>query len=124
VLASHLFFPEQLYPWLTLVSGALVLSVGLGFFVQTVRNRGHVDTHHHHHDHSHLPAVVGASRQFTSDDDLQRDDRLYHGEVGPHRHGEHAHVHKELTPTWRNLFALGLAGGIVPSGSALVVLLS
>ena len=29
-----------------------------------------------------------------------------------------------LAPTWRNLFALGLAGGIVPSGSALVVLLS
>jgi ABC-type nickel/cobalt efflux system permease component RcnA len=33
-------------------------------------------------------------------------------------------VHTPLAPTWRNLFALGLAGGIVPSGSALVVLLS
>jgi ABC-type nickel/cobalt efflux system permease component RcnA len=29
-----------------------------------------------------------------------------------------------VAPTWRGLFALGLAGGIVPSGSALVVLLS
>jgi len=29
-----------------------------------------------------------------------------------------------MAPTWRNLFALGLAGGIIPSGSALVVLLS
>jgi len=39
--------------------------------------------------------------------------------------GAAQHVHtRGLAPTWRSLFALGLAGGIVPSGSALVVLLS
>ena len=94
VLASNLIFPERLYPWLTLVSGALVLVVGLGFLVQAARRP--TRDHGHLHDHAH-----------------------------PHSHS-HSHSHEKLTlaPTWRNLFALGLAGGIVPSGSALVVLLS
>jgi ABC-type nickel/cobalt efflux system permease component RcnA len=100
VLASNLFFPEQLYPWLTLVSGAVVLIVGLGFLMQTIRHRGRGVEHHHHHDHGHSH------------------------EEESHSHGAHTHVHTPLAPTWRNLFALGLAGGIVPSGSALVVLLS
>jgi ABC-type nickel/cobalt efflux system permease component RcnA len=122
VLASNLFFPEQLYPWLTLVSGALVLVVGLGFLVQTMRQRGDVSAHQHHH--THAPTAVEAHRHFASDNDPQGDDRFHRGEVGRHSHGDHSHVHHELAPTWRNLFALGLAGGIVPSGSALVVLLS
>jgi nickel/cobalt exporter len=92
VLASNLFFPEQLYPWLTLVSGALVLVVGVGFLVQAATRPAHDRDHGHSHDHGH-----------------------------PH---SHAHENPTLAPTWRNLFALGLAGGIVPSGSALVVLLS
>ncbi len=91
-LASNLFFPEQLYPWLTLVSGALVLVVGLGFLVQAATRPARNHDHGHSHDHAH-----------------------------PH---SHAHEQPTLAPTWRNLFALGLAGGIVPSGSALVVLLS
>jgi ABC-type nickel/cobalt efflux system permease component RcnA len=42
-----------------------------------------------------------------------------------HAHSpSHSHAQGGLAPTWRNLFALGLAGGVVPSGSALVVLLS
>jgi len=104
VVASNLIFPERLYPWLTLISGALVLVVGLGFLVRSVRYRGHVDEHHHHgHDHAHAHAS---------------------SEVGSARHEQRPHAHATLAPTWRSLFALGLAGGIVPSGSALVVLLS
>jgi ABC-type nickel/cobalt efflux system permease component RcnA len=41
--------PEQLYPWLTLVSGLMV--VGVGIAVLRRRARRH---HHHHHDHDHL----------------------------------------------------------------------
>lgn len=96
VLASNLFFPEQLYPWLTLISGALVLAVGLGFLIQAATRPANVHGHSHEHGHSHDHA---------------------------HPHS-HAHAQVTLAPTWRNLFALGLAGGIVPSGSALVVLLS
>jgi nickel/cobalt transporter (NicO) family protein len=41
--------PEQLYPWLNLVSGLLVVGVGLA--VLRRRTRGHA--HHHDHDHDH-----------------------------------------------------------------------
>lgn len=100
VLASNLIFPEQLYPWLTLVSGAVVLLVGLRFLLQSVRHRRAADEHEHDHDHGHG-----------------------HGHDHDHQHA-HSHAVAGLAPTWRGLFALGLAGGIVPSGSALVVLLS
>jgi len=100
VLASNLIFPEQLYPWLTLISGALVLMVGLRFVVATVRRQ----STHEPHPHTHFDAHA-------------------HSHEHPHDH-PHPHPARDLAPTWRGLFALGLAGGIVPSGSALVVLLS
>ncbi len=43
-----------------------------------------------------------------------------------HRHGGLSHSHGAATGTtlsWRGLFALGLAGGLVPSASALILLL-
>ena len=46
---STVVVPEQLYPWLTLVSGMLVVGVGAGVLLRRARHaRGH---HHHHHDH-------------------------------------------------------------------------
>ena len=57
---SEFFLPEQLYPWLNLVSGLLVVGVGLGIARSRVREwrheRAHVhghDHHHPHHDHDH-----------------------------------------------------------------------
>jgi nickel/cobalt transporter (NicO) family protein len=98
VVASNVIVPEQLYPWLTLVSGALVLIVGSRFLLLAFRghepNHDHDHQHQHEHEHEHL-----------------------------HAH-DHLHARPGLAPTWRGLVALGLAGGIVPSGSALVVLLS
>ena len=44
----------------------------------------------------------------------------------PHRHGPTTHVHAPAvgrTLRWRSLVALGLAGGIIPSTSALIILL-
>ncbi|MGA8485843.1 MAG: sulfite exporter TauE/SafE family protein, partial [Gaiella sp.] len=47
---STVVVPEQLYPWLTLVSGMLVVGVGAGVLLRRARDaRGH--HHHHHHDH-------------------------------------------------------------------------
>ena len=46
--------------------------------------------------------------------------------MGAHRHGgiEHTHLPADRrTVTWRGLFALGLAGGIIPSTNALIILL-
>jgi nickel/cobalt transporter (NicO) family protein len=49
LLLSRFIVPEQLYPWLNLVSGLLV--VGIGASVLRTRLRHRRDAHHHHHDH-------------------------------------------------------------------------
>jgi ABC-type uncharacterized transport system, permease component len=48
--------PETLYPWLNLVSGLLVVSIGAAVLRSRLRRRGphaHGHHHHHHHDHDH-----------------------------------------------------------------------
>ena len=89
---SQFILPEQLYPWLTLVSGLLVVAVGAAVLRQRLRSRGahsHGHDHHHHHDHDH-----------------------HH----------HDHGHDALTS--RGILGVGVAAGLLPCPSALVVLLS
>jgi ABC-type nickel/cobalt efflux system permease component RcnA len=89
---------EQILGWLGVVSGVVVLGVGISMVVGLLRRRrahihnGH--THDHHHDHHH-----------------------------DHGHG-HGHDH-DHGPARRGLglAGIGIAGGLVPSPSALVVLL-
>lgn len=46
------------------------------------------------------------------------------GDHGPHTRGGHTHAHAPGTSVgWRGLVALGLAGGLIPSTSALLILL-
>jgi nickel/cobalt transporter (NicO) family protein len=47
---SAFIVPEQLYPWLNLVSGILVVAIGAAVFRSRFRHRGHTHGHHHHHD--------------------------------------------------------------------------
>jgi nickel/cobalt exporter len=93
---SAYVLPEDLYPWLNLVSGLLVLGVGASVVRSRVR-RARAPAHHHHHDHDH---------------DHDHD----HG----HAHGHH-HDHSDLRP--RALLAMGASAGLIPCPSALVVLL-
>jgi ABC-type nickel/cobalt efflux system permease component RcnA len=51
---SQYVLPEDLYPWLTLVSGLMVLVIGAGVLRSRVRHarahrHGHGHDHHHHH---------------------------------------------------------------------------
>jgi ABC-type nickel/cobalt efflux system permease component RcnA len=51
---SQLIVPEQLYPWLNLVSGLLVVAIGAAVFRSRYRHqRAHSHGHHHHHHHEH-----------------------------------------------------------------------
>jgi len=61
--ASAYVVPERLFPWISVLSGLLVVGIGASL----VRSRldaalgGHADPHHHHdhdHGHSHLPPDV------------------------------------------------------------------
>jgi nickel/cobalt transporter (NicO) family protein len=51
---SAFIVPEQLYPWLNLVSGVLVVAIGATVFRSRLRHRGRTHDHkHHHHHHEH-----------------------------------------------------------------------
>ncbi len=114
---SQLIVPDQLYPWLNLASGVMVVAIGafairdrLRRWLRAARPRtaaagaahdhGHELAHDHAHDHDH----------------------------GAHEHGhDHGHGHSHAVPeelSMRSLVALGVSGGLLPCPSALVVLLS
>ncbi len=51
---SQAILPEDLYPWLNLSSGLLVVAVGAAVLRARVRaTRAHAHQHHHHHGHGH-----------------------------------------------------------------------
>ena len=95
---SEYVLPEDLFPWLNLVSGLLVLTVGAGVLRSHLRRRRHQRQHHHHEHHDHA-----------------------HGHSHDHEHG-HSHAPPEQL-SWRGLIAMGASAGLIPCPSALVVLL-
>ena len=97
LFASHLLAPEDVYRWLGLASGVLILGIGVWLLTTRMRGRLHgaqQHTHSHEHGHEH-----------------------------PHEH-RHSHAAPGGRLTWRNLAALGIADGLVPSASALIILLA
>jgi nickel/cobalt transporter (NicO) family protein len=60
LFASQYILPEKLYPWLGVISGVMVVSIGLAVmrsrFLRWRRARAAVaHEHEHHHDHDHAP---------------------------------------------------------------------
>ncbi|MCF2972446.1 sulfite exporter TauE/SafE family protein [Synechococcus sp. Nb3U1] len=59
LLASQSILSEQIYPWLSMVSGLLVVAIGLSLGRQRWQGKsehsGHPHPHPHPHGHSHLP---------------------------------------------------------------------
>lgn len=97
LFASQFIVPEQLYPWLGVLSGLLVVTIGFSLL------RGRWREWRHKPDETH--AQVG----------------------GYHTHFGIGHTHTPPTADnvgWRNLLALGVSGGLLPCPSALVLLLS
>jgi nickel/cobalt exporter len=57
---SQYVLPEDLYPWLNLASGLLVVVVGAGVLRSRLRHaRQHHHGHHHHHHHDHAVTTRG-----------------------------------------------------------------
>ena len=115
---SQYVLPEDLYPWLNLISGALVVAIGLGVLRSRLRDRGHSHHEHdhgHHHDHDHEHSLTRAGFQHFRDHLRGRD----HG----HGHSHHHDHRRDHTVTNRSLIGLGAAAGLIPCPSALVVLL-
>lgn len=139
---------ETVLTWLGLASGLLVTGIGLWLLRSAVRGRpthghhhhghgphghhhghdhhhhdrehdGHEhehDEHEHHHDHPHPePHTADGSAAVAVLSPVQTE---------PHTHTPHDHPHPHpATATRGGLIGMGIAGGLVPSPSALVVLL-
>jgi nickel/cobalt exporter len=50
---SEFIVPDQLYPWLNLASGLLVVAIGAAVFRNRLRHRAHSHSHQHRHRHEH-----------------------------------------------------------------------
>ncbi len=109
LMASAWVVPDRLYPWISMLSGLLVVAVGASLARSRLQHahdhHHHDDDHHHHHDgHEHT-----------------------HGHSHHHGHAQghgHSHVPPADAPiTFRSLLALGVSGGLLPCPSALVVML-
>jgi ABC-type nickel/cobalt efflux system permease component RcnA len=124
ILATSLqLAPGSLYAWLRLTSGILVALVGAQLLRRALTHgrplapipvRVPVDAGHHHgHEHSH------------DEHDQNAHDHHQHGHA--HSHGGAAHTHPvpsaDAPFRVRTLLAMGFAGGLSPSPSAVVVLL-
>jgi nickel/cobalt exporter len=118
---SQYILPEDLYPWLNLVSGLLVVVIGAGVLRSRMRwaradsGHGHGHDHDHGHHHSHSLSRAGLEHFL---------DHLRGREHG-HGHAHHSHDPgaDDSTVTTRSLVGLGAAAGLIPCPSALVVLL-
>lgn len=101
LLLSKYILPEQLYPFLGLISGLGIVIVAGYLFKQRVFNSSsdHPTENHHHHDEDHK-----------------------------HEHNNtHNHDHLPVTDNdkidWSSLITLGISSGLVPCPAALILLL-
>ncbi|MEN3315067.1 MAG: nickel/cobalt transporter (NicO) family protein [Acidimicrobiaceae bacterium] len=106
--ASTTLASEAIYPWLGLTSGAMLAAVGFNLMRRVWRTRlARARIAGHEHGHSHEPGQPHS-----------------HGLGRPHSHGPDLDATLADGPmSRRTLVAMGVAGGMVPSPSALVVLL-
>lgn len=94
LLLSQFILPEQLYPWLNLASGLMVVGIGAA----VLRSR------------------VGSGRWAAGSGGAHS-----HAHAHTHAHDHQHHHHHELS--WRGIVAMGASAGLIPCPSALVVLL-
>lgn len=147
IYLSRYILPEALFPWLSVVSGLLVVTIGLsllysrsrGLFGAGSATANNSKPEHTHDTHSH--ALVGAAHSHRDHEHHDHTHGPVHSEHThihdghDHSHGdyEHSHggrAHSHLPPGadgskigLGSLVAIGVSGGLVPCPAALVLLL-
>ncbi len=102
---SDTIAPEMLYPWIEVLSGLLIVGIGLALIWARLK-RWLVRRHHHSHEHGHHH-------------------HHHHHDHDDHDHHHHGHSHAPPDDlSWRSLLSMGVSGGLAPCPSAFVVLLT
>ena len=116
---TSLVAPERVYPWLGLVSGVLLVAIGTTLLRAAMRRppviAAAAHAHAHHGGSPHTPDHGHAHDRIDTVDHS-------HGQA-LHSHGFFSHTHQPTQLGTRSLLAVGFTGGLVPSPSALLVLL-
>ena len=115
IVATRWIVPEQIYPWITLASGAFVAVLGGRALAREIRRRlpfAHVHVHTHPHAHPHEHEHV---HDATLHDHAALDDEAH----------ALAHAIPGTAPlTFRSAVIAAASGNIAPCPAALVVLLA
>jgi ABC-type nickel/cobalt efflux system permease component RcnA len=125
---------DRLLGYLGVASGGLIVALGLGMLASALRRRNsahnHEDGHSHDHDRSHDGShnhEHGHNHEQQHDPSHEHD----HNHENDHNHEQqhdpshnHNHGSRRGSPKLAGTFVIGVAGGLVPSPSALVVLLA
>jgi ABC-type nickel/cobalt efflux system permease component RcnA len=146
LFAAQYIVPEQLYPWMTLLSGLFVVGIGISLLLSRFRSSGlgaqlskakariagarpsHalVLQHNHAEGATHQHQYVLNSSHMHAHDHGHPHSHSHDGHHHDHDHADHSHMPPgaDGSPvTWRSLLALGVSGGLIPCPSALIVLL-
>jgi ABC-type nickel/cobalt efflux system permease component RcnA len=117
--ATRWIVPEQIYPWITLASGAFVTLLGARAVAREVRRRvpvAHVHAHVHPHAHPHAHDHVHAPGEHHHPHDHDQLDDAAHAR---------AHAIPGSAPlTFRTAVIAAASGNVAPCPAALVVLLA
>ncbi len=152
--AARWIVPEQIYPWITLGSGAVVAYLGAQALARYVRARrpvahahvhDHRDAQPHAHEHAHGLALGDHDHQHGEETDAAFAARMFarhrheHDANLPHAHDAAPHSHEGLDDEahalahripgtaplkFRTAVFAAMSGGIAPCPAALVVLLA
>jgi ABC-type nickel/cobalt efflux system permease component RcnA len=142
--ASRFIVPERLFPVLSLISGLLVLGMGIALIIRrwpdarsALASRSSRKRLRMASGYRMLASAGSAKRGFVmAHAGGHVHGALTHSHATVHSHGGlmHSHggrMHSHLPPgaagedvTWKSLLALGVSGGLVPCPSAMVLLLA
>ena len=125
-LATEWIVPDRIVRWLSVATGMLILALGALLVwrasrspsLSTAHVHGPGEDHHHDHGHDHDHGRIRKGRG----NGREQPARGKRGQVT----GDHAASSPVAPPTLRrrDVAALGIVGGLIPSGSALLLLLS
>ena len=126
LVASRYILPTSIIPVLEILSGLLIVGLGLYLFRQRFlqwnkTKKQHPTSKRSAIVHSFKPQVQSTQTPLR----IEKIERQRHEHAHLHDHGD-GHVHSHDLPksiTWGSLVALGVSGGLIPCPDAIAILL-